>query len=76
MSEETNTNVVFGDFNTTLDVPVERVREAAENSCEKLLCIGIDKEGKPYYASSFTDSHELLWMIERFKAKLLAGKFS
>lgn len=77
MSEEApKSNLIVVDFNTQGDVPVERVREAAGDSCEKLLCIGIDKNGDSYYASSFSDGHQMLWMIEQFKAKLLSGKFS
>lgn len=76
MSEEAKSNVILVDFHTSQPVPVERVREAAEDCCEKLLCLGIDKEGNPYYASSFTDGQEMLWLIERFKQKLLSGKFS
>jgi hypothetical protein len=70
------TNLIIGDFLTQGDLSVRRVRKAAKKSCEKLLCIGVDKRGRPYYASSFADAHQMLWMIERFKAKLLSGKFS
>ena len=76
MSQKEESNVIHVDFWTSQDVPVERVRESAESECEKLLCIGIDKNGNPYYATSFSDGQEMLWMIERFKAKLLSGKFS
>lgn len=75
MGEEKKTNLIVGEFNTKGDVPIDRVREAAEETCEKLLCIGIDKEGESYYSSSFGSDEELLWMIEEFKAKLLSGKF-
>ncbi len=70
-------NVLRPDFWTTQDVHVSNVREAAVEACpEKLLCIGIDKDGDPYYAASFSNGHELLWMVEQFKHKLLSGKFS
>lgn len=64
-------NVVIGPFNTRLDIPVERIRKVAQKNCERLLCIGLTKEGKPYYSSSFADATEMLWMIERFKLNLL-----
>jgi len=69
-------NLLIGDFHTRNDIPVERVRQAAEEVCEKILIIGIDKNGKPYYSASFADGKQMLWMIEQFKHKLLSGKFS
>lgn len=75
MRKKQKSNVILVDFATTQPIPAERVREAAEETCEKLLCIGIDKDGDPYYASSFADEQEMLWLIERFKQKLLLGKF-
>lgn len=75
MSNEAKGKVIVGDFWTAGDLPVERVRANAEEKCEKLLCIGKDKNGKAFYSSSFSDGAEMLWMIEQFKARLLSGKF-
>jgi hypothetical protein len=78
VSEKENqaeTNVLHPAFNTKGDIPVENVRACAEKTCEKLLCIGIDKDGRAFYSASFADGEKMLWMIEQFKAKLLSGKF-
>lgn len=64
------------DFYTQGEIPVGRVRKAAKKNCEKLLCIGVDKKGEPYYAASCADGGELLWMVEQFKRKLLNGDFA
>jgi hypothetical protein len=60
---------------TTLDIPVKRVKAGARKNCEKCIVIGVDKNGKPYYASSVADQKEVLWMLEGFKHKLLTGDF-
>jgi hypothetical protein len=59
---------------TTLDIPVKRVKAGAKRNCEKCVVIGIDKQGKPYYASSFSDTKEMLYMVEKFKIDLLTGR--
>lgn len=63
------------DFYTSQPIPAAPVRRAAKKTCEKLLCIGVDKKGQPYYASNIADGGELLWMIEEFKRKLMSGEF-
>lgn len=56
---------------TTVDIPAERVLEGAAG-CEEVIIIGA-KDGEPYYASSLADVYQQLWMIEKFKLKLLMG---
>jgi hypothetical protein len=61
---------------TTLDIPVERVLDSAKVSCTRVFILGEEADGTPYYAASFGDTRELLWWLETFKAKLLAGDFA
>jgi hypothetical protein len=62
------------DIFTTVDLPVERVCESAKE-CTEVLIIGRTADGKPYYASSYSDGHRHLWELERFKHKLVRGDF-
>ena len=61
---------------TTVDIPVSRVKRAAKKNCEKCLIIGVDKHGEEYFASSMADSREALWLAQRFIHKLLNGDFN
>ena len=75
MPKKNKSNVLMPDFHTKGNVPVPDVRKYAEESCEKLICIGIDKDGNDYFSSSFADGGDMLWLIEKFKFKLLRGDF-
>lgn len=66
--------VITGKFNTTLDIPVEKVCDGAKAACAKVLIIGEKADGERYFACSSGDTAEVLLMIERFKLKLLSGE--
>ena len=65
-------DVVALDCVTRLDIPADRVLEAAMGELEKVVVIGYDKDGEEYFASSIADGGTTLWLMERSKAKLLA----
>ena len=56
---------------TRLDLPVDKVLEAAKESLEGVVLIGYDKDGELYFASTFADGAEVLWLMENCKKKLL-----
>lgn len=56
---------------TKLDLPADRMLEAATGQLEGVVILGYDKEGKEYFASSYADGGTVLWLMERCKAKLL-----
>jgi hypothetical protein len=56
---------------TRLDLPVDRVLEAAKGQLDGCVIIGYDKDGDEYFASTFADGGTVLWLIERCKMKLL-----
>lgn len=58
---------------TRLDVPPDKVLTAAVGGMNQVLVLGYDKEGEEYFASSWTDRAEVLWLVERFKQQLLDG---
>ena len=63
--------VVEFDGLTTLDISPDSVLKSAVGKLEKVVLIGIDLDGNPYDASSFTDGCEVLWMLEKFKLRML-----
>jgi hypothetical protein len=58
---------------TRLDLPAERVLEAAKEHLEHVVLMGWDKEGKLYFASTFSDGGDVLWIVEQCKRNLLSG---
>lgn len=57
---------------TTLDIPVDRVLEAAiGQGMRKVLIIGEEDEGKLYVACSTSEVGEVLLLMERAKRRLL-----
>lgn len=64
-------NVVVLPVVTTLDLPPDRILEAALEKLESVVIMGYDKDGNEYFASSFADGGDVLWIMERSKLKLL-----
>ena len=56
---------------TKLDLPVDRVLEAAKEHLEGVVLMGYDKEGNLSFASTYADRGEVLWLIESCKKRLL-----
>lgn len=57
---------------TKLDLPATRILEAAiEEELESVLVVGWTKEKEIYTASSLADGGDILWLIEKFKQRLL-----
>ncbi len=61
---------------TKLDLPVDTVLEAAKDSLEGVVLMGYDKEGEYYFASTYADGGEVLWLLENLKKQLLEVKVS
>lgn len=64
-------NVIQMQINTTQDIPVSKVLDAARDA-EEVLVIASTENRLTFYSST-GDSYKLLWMAEQFKAKLLQG---
>ncbi|MGZ5029002.1 MAG: hypothetical protein ACXWAT_00875 [Methylobacter sp.] len=64
-------------FNGPTKLPIEpdKVLHGAVGELDKVLVIGLHKDGSAYYASSTSDGGDLLWMIEQLKTKLMNGDF-
>jgi coenzyme F420-reducing hydrogenase delta subunit len=64
-------NVVNLPCVTRLDLPPERVLQAAlEAGLEGVVVMGY-KDGEPYFASTYADGGNVMWLMELLKAKLL-----
>jgi len=67
----TGTIVVFPGI-TKLDVPAERVLEAARLAeLTDIVILGYDKDENEWFASSIADGGTVLWLMERLKKQLL-----
>ncbi len=65
MSDESN-NVVYADFYTTLDIPVERVLDRAQAADLKtVIVVGVTQDGLDYYAASSGDAGAMSILLQR-----------
>lgn len=56
---------------TRLDLPVDRVLDGAKGQLEGIVILGYDKDGNNYFASSYADGGEVLWLLEQCKLSLM-----
>jgi hypothetical protein len=68
-------NIVYLDTITNLDIPPDRVLDGAMTKLDSVVVLGYDKDANEYFASSSGDMTEVLWLMERFRHKLLNGDF-
>ena len=59
---------------TKLDLPPDRILEAAKEKLEGVIVIGFDKDGEFYGASSYADGGTALWLLEICKKKLMESE--
>lgn len=59
---------------TRLDIPAERVLEAAKDHLEHAVILGWDSDDKLYFASTFADGGEVIWLLEKAKKELLSDE--
>ena len=56
---------------TKLDLPPDRILESAVGELEGVVILGYKKDGSEYFASSYADGGDVLWLLERCKRQLL-----
>jgi hypothetical protein len=56
---------------TRLDLDPDRVLENTKGKLEGVIIIGYDHMGVEYFASSYADGGDVLWLLERMKMRLL-----
>lgn len=66
MGEVVDLNVI-----TTLPCDPDRVLSSAVGQLDRVVIVGITKDGDEYFASSDPDGGTIIWDMERAKLKLL-----
>ena len=56
---------------TRLDIPAQRILDEADGKLKSAIVLGYSNSGDEYFASSIADGADVLWLLERFKLKLL-----
>jgi len=57
---------------TRLDLPVERVLEAAKDKgLAGVVILGYREDGEQYFASTYADGGTVMWLLEMCKKQLL-----
>jgi len=68
-------NVTYLHAMTDQELPTARVLDAAK-VCEAALVLGVLPDGELYCAASTGDVQALVFWLETFKHRLLAGEFA
>ena len=72
MYEKAMRNVINLPCITRLNLPPERILEAAGNAdLESVVVMGWAKDGEAYFASSLADGGNVMWLMELCKQRLL-----
>ena len=69
--QEHMSNVILFNGITKLDLDPDMVLENTKGKLEGVILIGYDKEGEEYFASTYADGGDVLWLLERMKLRLL-----
>jgi len=56
---------------TSLDLPPDRILDAAKGHMDSCVLLGWNCDGEIYFASSIADGGEVLWLLEMAKKQLL-----
>lgn len=56
---------------TKLNLPPDRILEGAIGELDSVVILGFDKSGEEYFATSYADGGDVLWLLERLKKRLL-----
>ena len=62
--------IPFGGI-TKLDLDPDMVLENNKGKLEGVVILGYGKDGDEYFASTYADGGEVLWLLERCKKMLL-----
>ncbi len=65
------TNTISFNGITKLDLDPDMVLENTKGKLEGVIIIGYDHMGVEYFASSYADGGDVLWLLERMKMRLL-----
>lgn len=60
---------------TRLNLDPDIVLENTKGKLEGIVICGYDMEGNEYFASTYADGGDVLWLLERMKLNLLNQEF-
>lgn len=63
-------DVIELDCYTRLDLPPDKILENAKEKLNSVVLIGWDEQGELYFAGSYADARDVLWIIEKAKQLL------
>jgi len=64
-------NVILFNGITKLNLDPDLVLENTKGKLEGVVLLGYDKNGEEYFASTYADGGDVLWLLERMKMHLL-----
>jgi hypothetical protein len=64
-------NVILFNGITKLNLDPDLVLENTKGKLEGVVLLGYDKKGEEYFASTYADGGDVLWLLERMKMHLL-----
>ncbi len=64
-------NVIDLPVITRLNLDPDRTLEKLKGELEGFVIAGYDKEGNEVFSSTYADSKEMLWLLERLKLALV-----
>lgn len=56
---------------TKLDLPPDQILEQAVGKLKGVVVLGYDTDGKEYFASSYADGGDMLWLLKRCEHALM-----
>ena len=60
---------------TRLNYDPDFILENLKGKLEGFIISGYDKDGKEYFASTYADGGDVLWLLERMKQSLVNQEF-
>lgn len=70
-SRKKSAKIIVWDNPTRINLPPDRILSGATGKLENVALFGYDKDGDFYFASSFADGGDCLWLLEKMKKRLL-----
>lgn len=65
-------NIIILPVVTTLDIPAERIlTQAIEADLKEAMVIGTNKGGVFFFAATFGDGGNVLWLLERTRIEIM-----
>jgi hypothetical protein len=66
--------IFAGRFSEDQPLNPDALLESLKGGLESFVVIGYDYDGQEYFASTFADGAHVLWLLERYKKKLIEGE--